>query len=351
MRKHVLVTGGAGYVGSLLVEELLRRGHRVRVLDALVHGIVPSVLTAWGNPSFEFIRGDVRDAGARAVALEGGRLGRPSCGDRRRPRLRARTRARAGRQPRGDASSWSTTQHARASSGSSSRRPAATMASATTDRSPRRKIELKPVSLYAETKVAAELDILSRNGAGPRVSTCLRFATVYGTSPRMRFDLTVNEFTRDLAARERAGRLRRAVLAALRPRARRRRCDRACCSRQRPRPSRARSSTSGDTHENYRKLDIVDLLNDRSRRGEVEVRAQRRGPARLPRQLREARRLDRFQTRRQRRLRDRRGCLARAHERRRSRRPGLPQLALSSRESPGRPRQCLGQCATEASSA
>ena len=47
--------------------------------------------------------------------------------------------------------------------------------------------------------MAAELDILSRNGAGPRVSTCLRFATVYGTSPRMRFDLTVNEFTRDVA--------------------------------------------------------------------------------------------------------------------------------------------------------
>ena len=70
MQKHVLVTGGAGYVGSLLVEELLRRGHRVRVLDALVHGTVPSVLTAWGDPSFEFIRGDVRDADARAAALK-----------------------------------------------------------------------------------------------------------------------------------------------------------------------------------------------------------------------------------------------------------------------------------------
>ena len=56
--------------------------------------------------------------------------------------------------------------------------------------------ELRPVSLYAETKVAAELDILAANRAGFS-TTCLRFATVYGVSPRMRFDLTVNEFARD----------------------------------------------------------------------------------------------------------------------------------------------------------
>ena len=57
--------------------------------------------------------------------------------------------------------------------------------------------ELTPVSLYAETKVAAELDVLARSANG-FATTCLRFATVYGASPRMRFDLTVNEFTRDV---------------------------------------------------------------------------------------------------------------------------------------------------------
>ena len=55
---------------------------------------------------------------------------------------------------------------------------------------------LRPVSLYAETKVEAELDILEQCGDG--LDRCLRFATVYGVSPRMRFDLTVNEFTRDV---------------------------------------------------------------------------------------------------------------------------------------------------------
>jgi nucleoside-diphosphate-sugar epimerase len=56
--------------------------------------------------------------------------------------------------------------------------------------------ELAPVSLYAEQKVAVERHLLE---ADPGLeAVCLRFATVYGAAPRMRFDLTVNEFTRDL---------------------------------------------------------------------------------------------------------------------------------------------------------
>jgi nucleoside-diphosphate-sugar epimerase len=55
---------------------------------------------------------------------------------------------------------------------------------------------LAPVSLYAEQKVSIEQGLLA--GAGNLQPTCLRFATVYGVAPRMRFDLTVNEFTRDL---------------------------------------------------------------------------------------------------------------------------------------------------------
>ena len=58
--------------------------------------------------------------------------------------------------------------------------------------------ELRPVSLYAETKVAVEQFLLSSPTSSCIEPTVLRFATVYGISPRMRFDLTVNEFTRDL---------------------------------------------------------------------------------------------------------------------------------------------------------
>jgi nucleoside-diphosphate-sugar epimerase len=58
--------------------------------------------------------------------------------------------------------------------------------------------ELTPVSLYAETKVAVERALLQTGNSGSWCPTPLRFATVYGVSPRMRFDLTVNEFTMEL---------------------------------------------------------------------------------------------------------------------------------------------------------
>jgi nucleoside-diphosphate-sugar epimerase len=261
VQKHVLVTGGAGYVGSLLVEELLRRGHRVRVLDALVHGSVSSVLTAWGNPSFEFIRGDVREAGARAVALKevdsvvhlAAVVGDPACS--REPELARAVNLEATRSLVDDATRAGVERFVFASTCSNyGKRDNGSLA--TEDD------ELKPVSLYAETKVAAELDILSRNGAGPRVSTCLRFATVYGTSPRMRFDLTVNEFTRDVA-------LGRELVVFgeqfWRPYVHVRDVADAVVMTLEAAPDAVAGQVFnvGGTQENYRKLDIVNLLNDR----------------------------------------------------------------------------------------
>ena len=70
MRRRILVTGGAGYVGSIVVNELLGRGYSVRAFDALRYGSVASLLLPWGNPEFEFVRGDVRDSDARTHAVE-----------------------------------------------------------------------------------------------------------------------------------------------------------------------------------------------------------------------------------------------------------------------------------------
>ena len=64
----ILVTGGAGYVGSTLTRLLLESGHQVRVFDNLMHG-GESLLGVWTHPGFEFIKGDLRDAAAIKAAV------------------------------------------------------------------------------------------------------------------------------------------------------------------------------------------------------------------------------------------------------------------------------------------
>src|SRR6185437_1144587 len=199
-RPLTLVTGGAGYVGSLVVDELLSHGAPVRVLDTLLHGSVPSLLGAWGRPGFEFIRGDVRDpqitraalADVDAVVHLAAIVGDPACA--RDPGLARSVNLDATRALLGGCEELGVRRVVFASTCSNyGKMPGDVVATEDFD--------LRPVSLYAETKVAAELDVLARGRNGLE-TCCLRFATVYGSSPRMRFDLTVNEFTRDLVLGE-----------------------------------------------------------------------------------------------------------------------------------------------------
>jgi nucleoside-diphosphate-sugar epimerase len=121
---------------------------------------------------------------------------------------------------------------------------------------------LAPVSLYAAQKVAVETALLERPAGVSPAATCLRFATVYGVAERMRFDLTVNEFTRDLwdgrtldVFGEQFWRpyvhvadAARAIALVLRTPAER---------------VRGAVFNVGHSDENYRKLDLVDLLRER----------------------------------------------------------------------------------------
>ena len=191
-----LVTGGAGYVGSVLVADLLDRGRRVRVLDSLAVGDGSSLLPLWGRDGFEFVKGDVRDPAARATALQGvvevvhlaAIVGDPACA--RDPEAATAVNLEASRALVDEALDAGASRFVFASTCSNYGKLEDPSAYATED------WELRPVSLYAETKVAAELDILARSSERAS-TTCLRFATVYGPSPRMRFSLTVNEFARD----------------------------------------------------------------------------------------------------------------------------------------------------------
>ncbi len=201
MTTRTLVTGGAGYVGSSLVPKLLDRGTSVRVLDSLAVGDGRSVLAAWGRDGYEFVPGDVRDRAARAAALEGvdtvvhlaAVVGDPACA--RDPDAARAVNLGGTRALLTEAKQGGVSRFVFASTCSNYGRLVDGDAVATEE------WELRPVSLYAETKVAAELAVLAAAGDG-FTATCLRFATVYGVSPRMRFDLTVNEFARDALVNE-----------------------------------------------------------------------------------------------------------------------------------------------------
>lgn len=257
----VLVTGGAGYVGSILVQELLASGYRVRVLDSLVHGSLPSLLPAWGDDGFEFLPGDVRDPEARRTALAGidavvhlaGIVGDPACA--RQPELARAVNLDATKALLAEAEAAGASRFLFASTCSNYGKMADPTALVSEE------AELRPVSLYAETKVAAELDVLER-GRNGLPACCLRLATVYGTSPRMRFDLTVNEFTRDVS-------LGRELVVFgeqfWRPYVHVRDVTRAIALAL---AAPAETITGqvfnvGDTAENYRKLDLVELLRKR----------------------------------------------------------------------------------------
>jgi nucleoside-diphosphate-sugar epimerase len=183
--RRVLVTGGAGYLGSILCETLLARGHQVVALDNLLWGQL-SLGHLCAHPGFDFVRGDVRDEKLLAATLSGvdvviplaALVGAPACDrdpsyaravnlDAIRSLLRLRGREQLIVYP--------TTN---SGYGTSSGETYCTEAT-----------PLEPVSLYGRTKVDAEQAVLDE----PNTIT-LRLATVFGMSPRMRLDLLVNHF-------------------------------------------------------------------------------------------------------------------------------------------------------------
>jgi len=192
----VLVTGGAGYIGSVLVRQLLGKGYKVRAFDSLKFG-GDALYDVMLDPNFEFVKGDIRNAkeiedalkGIDAVAHLAAIVGDPAC---KKFSDEANETNWIGSTALFEAAEKEGARRFVFASTCSNYGKMPDPDSFVTETS-----SLNPISLYAELKVKFEKYLLEERKDSNICSTALRFSTVYGFSPRIRFDLTVNEFTRN----------------------------------------------------------------------------------------------------------------------------------------------------------
>lgn len=199
--RNVVVTGGAGYAGSAIVRRLHGEGYSVTCVDNLRWG-GESTLGLLGQGGYELHKLDIRDHEAvdhliaedppYAVIHLAAIVGDPAC--KLEPEVATATNWDASVNLLESALRNGVERFVFASTCSNYGKTGNPDTFLDED-SP-----LAPVSLYAELKVKFEQRLLKSGQDGSPLSpTALRFATVYGLSPRMRFDLTVNEFTKELA--------------------------------------------------------------------------------------------------------------------------------------------------------
>ena len=183
--KNILVTGGAGYVGSVLVPVLLQNGHKVTVIDNFLYK-QPSLASVISNKDFSLVYGDVRDkdlmykyiSSADIIIPLAAIVGAPAC--LKDPQMASSVNK--------DSMIW---MFDKISSSQQILMPTTNSAYGSGDENNYcdEDSKLNPLSLYAKDKVHVEKYLMEKENA-----TSFRLATVFGISPRMRLDLLVNNF-------------------------------------------------------------------------------------------------------------------------------------------------------------
>lgn len=194
--RHTLITGGAGYIGSYLTSELLRANQRVTVVDSLLFG-GESLIPFLHHPNFNFVKADMTGPRAIKDSLKddwqkpdaivhlAAIVGFPAC-QAVGPQVAWRYNVEATKKAFEQAADLGVERFVFASTYSNY--GLSVEGQPVTEESP-----LNPQSLYAETKIAAEEFLLAQKDAAC-APLIFRFATLYGMSPRTRFDLIVNQF-------------------------------------------------------------------------------------------------------------------------------------------------------------
>lgn len=195
--KNILLIGGAGYVGTVITSHFLKLGYKVKALDNFVYKNQESIQSYLGDENYEFIAGDLGDENSLKNASKGidnvvilaGLVGDPIT--KKYPDESYKINE-VGVQTCIDFFDNENIKKMILISTCSN------YGLIKENELADENFELNPLSLYAKAKVAAELHLMSKKGNVGYTGTVLRFATAFGLSPRMRFDLSVSEFVRDL---------------------------------------------------------------------------------------------------------------------------------------------------------